>query len=350
MRGLMLGLALGDAIGSAKGAVPEEGPLLAGCATQLSAWTAEGIMRAATRYGGHVAGNPNDVIRHAYQRWALLRGAAPERDVSWLPLYNGDRENRGWLIDAPGMAEVRGSSPTTLDAVINGRAKASTGYHGTVRTLPFAALIGPDEHRQVSPLGIAKAAHYASQVSAITHDHPETEKSVALAMHLVGRALREPVAVHTALTDAVSKDYWFERGGPERAAVLTALREPRDPETLVRMASDRSGRSAVFGGLYVAGSFPDRDQITDALTFARQAPHAAPVAAVAGAILGAVHGFEALPTRLVHRLELGWVMDQLGGDLARQTTENQVGAGWKSEAPDPEPPLDPWWEVRYPGV
>ncbi len=71
---------------------------------------------------------------------------------------------------------------------------------------------------------------------------------------------------------------------------------------------------------------------------------------MAGALLGAFHGYEALPVALTNRLEVGWVMDQLARDLARQAIENQAGAGWKSEDSDPDPPLDPWWDTRYPGV
>ena len=59
VRGLMLGLALGDAIGSRASDLPETGVLEAGVATQLAAWTTEGLLRTATRYGGHVLGNPH---------------------------------------------------------------------------------------------------------------------------------------------------------------------------------------------------------------------------------------------------------------------------------------------------
>ena len=85
------------------------------------------------------------------------------------------------------------------------------------------------------------------------------------------------------------------------------------------------------GGIYVALSFPDLDTVDEALEFAGWAPDGDSVAAVAGALLGAVHGYEALPTALCARLELGWVMDTLARDLARQTTENQAGDGWKGD-------------------
>jgi hypothetical protein len=42
-------------------------------------------------------------------------------------------------------------------------------------------------------------------------------------------------------------------------------------------------------------------------------------------------------------------MDRLARDLALQVMQNQAGAGWKGEDPD-DPPLDPWWDSKYPGV
>ena len=127
------------------------------------------------------------------------------------------------------------------------------------------------------------------------------------------------------------------------------MAQPCVPQLLERLAPDKTASSAMAGGIYVALSFPDLDTIDEALEFAGWAPDGDSVAAVAGALLGAVHGYEALPTALCARLELGWVMDTLARDLARQTTENQAGDGWKGDGYGPDP-IDPWWDTKYPGV
>ena len=75
-------------------------------------------------------------------------------------------------------------------------------------------------------------------------------------------------------------------------------RRRASPQTLERLAPDKTGLSALTGGIYVAMSFPDVDTVGEALEFAGWAPDGDSVAAVAGALLGAVHGYEALPTRL----------------------------------------------------
>ena len=45
-----------------------------------------------------------------------------------------------------------------------------------------------------------------------------------------------------------------------------------------------------------------------------------------GALLGAVHGYEVLPVAQVSRIELGWVMDRLGTDLAVEL--EVIGGKW----------------------
>ncbi|MFD3621079.1 hypothetical protein ACFWWT_38835 [Streptomyces sp. NPDC058676] len=111
---------------------------------------------------------------------------------------------------------------------------------------------------------------------------------------------------------------------------------------LAKLAPDATALSALLGGLYVAGSFPGRDQVGAALRFAAMAPDGDSVACVAGALLGAAHGVEALPVDLISRHELAWVLDTLARDLIAQLTDSPSGSeytpGWD----------DHWWD-RYPG-
>jgi hypothetical protein len=340
VRGLLLGLALGDALGAVDGDVPRTGPLRAGCATQLAAWTAEGLLRSATRYGGEVVGNPFDVVLYAYQRWALVRGAWPAGSDNWFPVYDGGHlPTRGWLLDVPAMAEVRGSSPTTLTAATTGRAQPSTGYHAMVRTLPLAAFVGP----RATGADPEHLAHHARGLAWLTHDSDGAREAAALAVRLAAACLvADDVRFTLISTLAVPQDPWTGRLADAAAA---ARGESAD---LARIAPDRSGMAALAGAVYTAASFPGPDAVGEALTFARWAPHPKPLAAATGALLGATYGYEAIPADMVERLELGWVVDRLARDLALQVRENQAGSGWKDDMS--VAPLDPWWDTRYPGV
>lgn len=331
VRGLVLGLALGDAIGSQSCDLRPSGPLEAGTATQLAAWTIEGMLRTATRFAGDIYAHPPDPVRHAYQRWALLRGGRSTAD-NWNPLAGGDLA-RGWLIDVPAMAEVRGNSPGTLSAILKGEASNSHGCQGMLRALPAAALIG-----QVVPWSIeeqhAKVSHYARGLAAITHGGCTGE--TGLAVHIAARCLIEdqPLAVIGSTLQSST-----ENTIPQ--AVLDAVRlgqsEPCVPQIIEKLAPDRTAVSALAGGLYVAMSFPYRDTVEDAIEFASWAPDGDSVAGVAGAFLGAHFGYEAFPTALLSRLELGWALDRLAIDLARQMDEVDATVG-----------DDFWWAIKYP--
>lgn len=342
----MLGLALGDAIGAKRSDVPLDGTLAAGAATQLAAWTAEGLLRCATRYGGRVVGNPFGALQGSYQRWAALRGASPAPGVRWHT-ETDHPEYRGWLIDVPAMAHKRGSSPSTLKAIRRGHPVDSSGCQGMLRVLPLAAFaLTRDGHRQ----RLDAIDRDSRALVGITHANQESLACGGFATRLLAEALLES----GSLQDAVGRTMadCADRDNEPRIQLSWDLgtSEPCVPGHLERLAPKKTASSALAGGLYVALSFPDADTVAEAVEFAGWAPNGDSVAAVAGALLGALHGYEALPVPLAARLELGWVMDQLGRDLAAQVAQNQAGEGWKSQSPDPCPPLDPWWDTRYPGV
>lgn len=345
VRGLMLGLALGDAIGSKGSDIPASGTLQAGAATQLAAWTTEGLLRSATRFGGYILHNHVSLIRDAYQRWALLRGERwPTED--WSPVLEVDgKPTRGWLLDVPAMAQGRGSSPSTLKAIRSGKPTHSHGCQALLRGLPIAALAGP--RSEAAP---DQVADYACSVAKLTHDHPRGIAAVHLAATILVLCLPEQRSVAAAIREGIGRGVPDEIHTEVGEAFRQGMSAPCVPQTLERLAPDKTAASALAGGIYVALSFPEVDTVAEALEFAGWAPDGDSVAAVAGAFLGAMHGYESLPAALTSRLELGWVMDKLAVDLARQAVENQAGSGWKSEDPEPEPPVDPWWDTKYPGV
>lgn len=349
VRGLMLGLALGDAIGSKSSDVPRTGILKAGIATQLAGWTAEGLLRTATRYGGLVVGNPYSVLTYAYQRWALLRGGKPTT-VDWNPIYEmAGMNTRGWLLDVSAMSQQRGSSPSTMKAILSGQAVESEGCQGMLRGLPVAALIGPRIHdgRTACP-NLEYLDHYARGVSTMTHAVGGNYSTGGFSVSLLAECLRSQDGLEGAFHGVAGRWLDGEIHDHIMSAHATARSTPCVPEVLARLAPHKTGISALAGGLYVALCFPEREVVAEALEFAGGAPDGDSVAAVAGALLGAAHGVEALPVPLISRLELGWVMDTLARDLALQVTTNQAGDGWKGDGY--EDPADPYWDTRYPGV
>ncbi|MGW9496164.1 ADP-ribosylglycohydrolase family protein [Streptomyces prasinus] len=342
VRGLLLGLALGDTLGAARGKLPTDGPLRAGVSTQLACFTTEGMIRAFVRGEHKGICAPEGVVWHAYCRWAALQGLKAKR-WSW----RDDRPD-GWLAQVPVLAERRGSAPATVAALAKTehgmveRPTASRGCHALTRTLPVAvAVAGTDR---------VYWAGQARRFAALTHGDPTAHSAAAHAAVLVSHCLTtvgEWPQVRQALRDGVRA---LTRADALTASEIeqleSALRQandhPADPGRLAHLAPDATAPSALLGGLYVAASFPERDQVDAALRFAAGAPDGDSVACVTGALLGSVHGAEALPVDLVSRHELAWVLDTLARDLVTQIVDSPSGGGYGGG-------WDPHWWDRYPG-
>lgn len=349
VRGLMIGLALGDALGAARaGDIPADGPLRAGAASQLAAWTAEGLLRRSTRYGGVFIDEEmstwNDSIRYAYQRWASLRGVARRASGWWAP-EDDDEQSRGWLQDSPVMAKKRGHSPSIESAIATGAPSSADSCRPVIKGLPIAVYAG---HGRLRGPNEDDAAVFAKRVAEITHRSDRVAAASALAVRIAVRCIRAENSfaetVDASTIDAIEPGL--------RHAVVAALdsagdRRP-DVAELARIAPNDKARSVLAGALYSASVFPAWHQAMDAIELARRAPDGDGVAALTGAFVGAVHGYEAFPTETISRLELGWVMDRLALDLALEAKDNQVPIGGWKEGGEPWP--EPWWDAKYPGV
>ncbi|MFF9281338.1 ADP-ribosylglycohydrolase family protein [Streptomyces griseosporeus] len=351
-RGMMLGLALGETLGAARGRVPDTGPLRAGVATQLACFTAEGVIRAQVR-GNHkgICYAPG-VVLHAYSRWAYLQGIAVEKMLArWQS--PGDRPwPDGWLARVPALAERRGSAPATVAALSRidegeqAMATRSRGAHALTRSLPVAVT------------GVEGVA-LVDALAGLTHGDPAARGAAVHAALLTRRCLNHPIpdrtpyapfdgilgeALDAGLTALPSeaRSLSEEEHGRLRAAFREAADAPADPARLTRLAPDATAPSALLGGIYAAASFPRPADLRAALAFAATAPAGDSVACVTGALLGAAHGVESLPTDLVARHELAWVLDTLARDLVLELDDSPSGSeyiqGW-----------DPHWWNRYPG-
>ncbi|WP_258382693.1 ADP-ribosylglycohydrolase family protein [Streptomyces sp. NTH33] len=349
VRGLLLGLAVGDTLGKARGKLPAEGSLWAGVSTQLACFTVEGTVRALVRGDHKGICHPPSVVWHAYCRWAALQGMEEERmRRRWASGTEGAWPD-GWLAQVPVLAQRRGSAPATVAALskieqgtVEKPTTTSRGCHALTRILPVAVVF--------AGRGPGHGAAEAREIAALTHGDPAAQSAAAHATVLLAHCLTsgEEPQVRRALADGIRA---LPEADPDLATreleqLTTALEQadehPADSERLARLAPDATAPSALLGGLYVAASFPERDQVDAALRFAAGAPDGDSVACVTGALLGAAHGAEALPVDLVSRHELAWVLDTLARDLVAQIVDRPSGGeylgGW-----------DPHWWSRYPG-
>jgi len=295
--------------------------------TQMTLFTAEGVLRASVRSYYKGICNPASVIHHAYIRWLHTQG---ERSRSQFSRDQMD----GWLIAveslhacrAPGrtcLSALRGATMGTVDRPLND----SKGCGGVMR---------------VAPIGLAAAAEEAAfalgcEAAAITHGHPSGYYSAgcfaAVIQNLAeGRSLPDAIDRTLRILDSSKNANRTECSTAIREAVALSqdARVDPGPETLERMGGGWVGEEALAIALYCALSAGD-DFARGVLLAVNHSGDSDSTGAIAGNLLGLMLGVEAIPRTWLEGLELRGEIEALASDLYTGFDESDV------------------WSDRYPG-
>jgi ADP-ribosylglycohydrolase len=370
IRGCLLGGAVGDALGAGvefsslaeirsrhgatgvTGYVPAYGDRFGTITddTQMTAFTVEGLLRAAVRSDRGVVNFPL-AIWFAYQRWLVTQGETPVLDPA-----PPDGVLSGWLLEEPDLQGRRAPGATCLtgllrpgmDTPLPPSCATSKGCGTVMRSAPFGLFAKPwvrAEH----------AAGLAAECSYLTHGHPTAaHASAALAWTVReladGRPLREAVAAAQAYLDGAGPDA-AETAAALRAATVPGLGSGPDPG----FGPPQPEEVEALGGGWIA-----EEALAIAVRCAMAAEDGAPgsvraalLAAVnhggdsdstgslCGQLLGAAFGDQALPPEWVVEVEGRGVLLQLADDLFYEVTRSEDLHG--DHGPHTR------WRLRYPG-
>jgi len=349
VRGCLLGGAVGDALGApvefmkrsqiieqfgsagVTGLVPAYGALGAITDdTQLTLFTAEGLLRAKVR--GDLRGicNPASVMRKAYRRWLKTQGEDDTEDSIAM---------NGWLVTdrrlfarrAPGLtclAALRGNGHT--DTATND----SKGAGGVMRIAPvgiMAAVNAPDS----VPWAASEAFTMGCEVAGITHGHPTGQLAAGVMASVVAQVLLD-IDIRTATRHALS----LAAKVPGHLETIHACEAALD-------ASADAGSCATFNFSALGQGWVAEEALAIALYCALVAPdfRSATLMAVnhdgdsdttgslVGQLLGAQQGTSVLPTEWLEHLELRDVIEAIADDLVASSSWDlddavQVKAIW----------------------
>lgn len=332
-RGCLLGGAVGDALGAAVeflsldeikkrfgrrgitdfaeiygriGAITDD--------TQMTMFTAEGVLRAASRMHDRGVCDPAGAVARAYHRWLLTQSDAGVEDL--------DRQYPGWLIGTPDLHAVRAPGKTCLTALMTRRPVVdSKGCGGVMRAAP-AGMAGHDD-----------PFRFGCEVAAITHGHPSG--------YLAAGALALMIS---KLTDGVSLD------GAVQAARERIAHAPHHEEVLEgidrAIAAARKRRHGPWVVEKLGGGWVAEETLSIAIycalvagrDFARGVRLAVnhsgdsdSTGAITGNILGALLGVDSIPARWIRQVEMRREIAMLADDLA-------VGYRHSEEWQQPYPP------------
>lgn len=283
--------------------------------TQMTLFTAEGVIRARTRIvlEGSVA--PVGVVFHAYRRWYYTQGGMGLSEFL-----------DGWLVEEEFLHRMRAPGNTCLSALNTGR--MGTPEHplndskgcGTVMRIAPAALW---DH---SPFGF-NAFDEGVAYGAITHGHPTGYLAGGFQAQVIAELLRG-----ASLDEGMDAAEALLRERPNHAETLAAVEKARTEaaaghslsgEVVERVGEGWIAEEALAIGLYCALVAPDLH--TGLRLAVAHGGDSDSTGAVAGNLLGAIHGPDAIPQDLLEGLEARDVIEQVAVDLAAHFLEPREG-------------------------
>lgn len=300
--------------------------------TQMSLFTAEGLIRAYVR--GCVKGisHPPGVVDHAYARWLATQG-----EVS--PRWSAD-DFDGWLNTHPELFARRAPGNTCLSALRADRAGTiaqpindSKGCGSVMRAAP-GGLLGPAFPGDRFDL--------ACEIGALTHGHPSGYLAAGALADIIAWIVWQSFPLEKAVGMTIGR--LTARPGHDEVvrSLQTALDLARlgtapSPEAISQLGEGWVAEEALAIGVYcalVADGFE-----SGAILAVNHSGDSDSTGAIAGNLLGAIYGFKAIPDAWVTNLELGDAIAELCDDWTTLFAgEVPVNVEWDSR----------WWE-RYPG-
>jgi ADP-ribosyl-[dinitrogen reductase] hydrolase len=334
-RGCLLGGAVGDALGApvefmtlaqirerfgaeaitgmaegawARGAITDD--------TQMTLFTAEGLLRADIRRRLNGEYDPAGCVGHAYSRWLHTQGELVRTTVS-------ERQGEGfqldgWLVQVQQLFVRRAPGTTCLSALRGGRFGSieeplndSKGCGGVMRAAPAGLMAadwgdGGDSFRR------------GCEIAALTHGHPSGYLAAGfLALAIERLTAGDPLQV---ALDAATERLREERGHEEVSAAVAAARAQASEaqpssEGVQRIGEGWVAEQALAIAVYgVCATRSFRDAVITAVNHGGDSDS---TGAIAGNLAGALYGVGAIPEAWLEPLKLRDVITEIADDLYR---------------------------------
>lgn len=270
--------------------------------TQLTLFTAEGLLRSAVRRAQAGTCDPPAIVHRAYVRWLKTQGAASSLDV---PMD-------GWLSQLRPLWARRAPGITCQSALRNVEALGQPARNDSK---------GCGAIMRIAPVGLVYSAGQAFQsaceIAALTHGHPSASLSAGVQAALIARLLRgEPLQRALAAVKAKLR----ERPGHaevlaaiDKAEGLAALRTRPCAVALESLGAGWIAEEALAIGLYsVLATSSFEEAIVLAVNHSGDSDS---TGAIAGNIAGVMRGVESIPARWTADLELREEITAVADDL-----------------------------------
>jgi ADP-ribosyl-[dinitrogen reductase] hydrolase len=302
--------------------------------TQMTLFTAEGLIRARVRGRAKGISHAPSVVRHAYLRWLHTQGVPWQQ--AGAEFAAGRSRPDGWLVSELVLHRQMAPGNTCLSAL-------RAGGSGTI-SHPANNSKGCGAVMRAAPVGFcyptaSETWDAACDIAAITHGHPEgIQPAAALAVAIRLLADGEPVAGALECAATLAPAGSNTRRAIAHAIELAAAGLP-DPVTLnQRLGQGWTGEEALAIAACCALAAPTPKAAL--LAAVNHSGDSDSTGSITGNLLGAVHGPQAVPEGWFGALDGADVVTRVAMDLGTELTDPP----WHD---DHSVPAD-WWD-RYPG-
>lgn len=261
--------------------------------TQMTLFTAEGLIRASVRHAERGICHPPSVIHHALLRWLATQCEVPNIDI-----------DRVGLIDDPRLHARRAPGGTCLSALRSADGFGEPACNdskgcGTIMRVAPIAFMAPNE---ISDL--------AMQTSALTHGH-RTGQEAAAAWALILAALAAGIGIEEAAAEQINSF-----GSETRLAIEQAIGAQRDgaPETVETQGQGWIAEEALSIAIYACICARDFEHgLTIAVTHSGDSDS---TGAIAGNALGLMFPDQVRSHRWAKQVECTDLIERVSRDLA----------------------------------
>ena len=287
--------------------------------TQMTLFTAEGILRAHARKKEKGSCDFVAVMRSAYRRWLKTQGGRVPENTPEEVL------DSGWLIREKQLFSWRAPGNTCLSALeipaeLEKAPNKSKGCGTVMRIAPAGLFFAPEA-----------AYDYGCRFSALTHGHPTGITAggafaMLIAELLTGKPLEE--ALELVLEHLAGK--------PDAAETAAALRKAREAETVSELGEGWIAEEALAIGVHCALKHPWelREGLLKAVNIDGDSDS---TGAIAGNILGVINGESAIPAEWRSRLREKEIVSQMADDLWQRFEADENGRAtreWREKYPE----------------
>ncbi|CCJ33469.1 ADP-ribosylglycohydrolase family protein [Caloramator australicus] len=291
--------------------------------TQMTLFTAEGILRAKTRFVLKGICHLPSVVYNAYRRWLITQGYTNIKDYDFI--------NSGWLIKVKELHEKRAPGMSCLSALLNGKI-------GTTKE-PINNSKGCGGVMRIAPVGLFYAKEYAFDIAvdiaALTHGHPTGYLSAGALAYLIALII-EGEELENAANKTMNKlkeyDNYEECFNSLSKAIELTYSDVEDIDAISQLGEGWVAEEALGISVYCALRYKN-DFKKAIITSVNHDGDSDSTGAITGNILGAYLGVSSIPKEWIEKVELKDVIVKIADDLLIANKED----------------IDEnWWEC-YPG-